>query len=472
MKMPPKLAVTATAKDDRVCVTITSAAHKTDYQIEGNSHEAYQAFFAKLAEDVGSRKPHTASGHSIRAASSSYWEPLITQNLSPKTTAGYGDPALLRTQEGYYLVATSNDAPDAFPILFSADLKHWNHCGFVFEEGSAPSWAAQGRGIGDYWAPEMAKVGDEYWIAYTARQHNNALAIGLAKSPHPKGPWKDIGHPLLSGFAYNAKGFIEDVKEPVLSGGVIDSHIFLAPNGDRYLYWKRDTNGVWPRPFAALLSEKPDLIEQLFTNQADRMTASIAAALLPFAQTRRPMERFYFMQPLIEAVLDNWNHVRGVLASIPEARLICDAMSTPIYAQPMSAGGELIGEAKVVLVNDLEWEGHLVEGPWVTFQEGRYWMFYAGNDFGTPAYGIGVAVADHPLGPFTKQPEAFLKSTSQWWAPGHACVALGLDDKPQLFFHAFFPETGGYNTFRAVLTTKLKFTPIAVSCAVDAQPAG
>ena len=116
-----------------------------------------------------------------------------------------------------------------------------------------------------------------------------------------------------------------------------------------------------------------------------------------------------------------------------------------------------------MLVNDLDWEGHLIEGPWVTLQEDRYWLFYAGNDFGTPAYGIGVAVADHPLGPYVKQPEPLLKSRPDWWAPGHASVAAGLDGEPQLFFHAFFPNTGGYNTFRALLTAGLKFDNQKVS---------
>jgi hypothetical protein len=79
------------------------------------------------------------------------------------------------------------------------------------------------------------------------------------------------------------------------------------------------------------------------------------------------------------------------------------------------------------------------------------------DDFGTPAYGIGVAVADHPLGPYKKQIDPLLQSTRSWWAPGHASVAPGLDEKPQLFFHAFFPGTGGYNAFRALLTTPLSF---------------
>ena len=82
-------------------------------------------------------------------------------------------------------------------------------------------------------------------------------------------------------------------------------------------------------------------------------------------------------------------------------------MTTPIRAQRLADDGPgLIGEPTVVLANDLDWEGHLIEGPWVTRQKGRYWLFYAGNDFATPAYGIGVAVADHPLGPYVKQPRA------------------------------------------------------------------
>jgi hypothetical protein len=93
----------------------------------------------------------------------------------------------------------------------------------------------------------------------------------------------------------------------------------------------------------------------------------------------------------------------------------------------------------------------------VTRQDGRYCLFYAGNDFSTPSYGIGVAVADHPLGPYSKQGEPLLRSTREWLAPGHASVAPGLSGDPQLFFHAFHPGTGGYNAFRALLTVGLDF---------------
>jgi beta-xylosidase len=170
------------------------------------------------------------------------------------------------------------------------------------------------------------------------------------------------------------------------------------------------------------------------------------------------MERFFLMSLLIDASLDNWSRVQRALLECGLAAEILDAMTTPIRGQRLSADdASLTGEPAVVLTNDLDWEGHLIEGPFVTRQGGRYYMFYAGNDFGTPAYGIGVAVADHPLGPYEKQSAPLLKSTREWTAPGHASVALGLDGKPQLFFHAFHPGTGGYNAFRALLTTPLTF---------------
>jgi hypothetical protein len=170
------------------------------------------------------------------------------------------------------------------------------------------------------------------------------------------------------------------------------------------------------------------------------------------------MVRFFLMQPLIEAALANWSRVKAALLESNLAPAIVDAMTTPIRARRLAPDGRsLVGEDRVVLANDLDWEGHLIEGPFVTWQEGQYWMFYAGNDFSTPAYGIGVAVADDPMGPYVKQGEPVLQSTREWTAPGHASVALGLDGQPQLFFHAFHPGTGGYNAFRALLTVGLRF---------------
>jgi beta-xylosidase len=390
------------------------------------------------------------------------WRPLLTENISEQILCGYGDPAVLKTDSGYYLVATSNDAPDAFPILHSDDLVNWDHQSFVFPRGSEPEWAATGSRVADFWAPEMAKVGDEYWVAFTARQKSNALAIGLAKGPTPTGPFVDSGQPLLIGKPVNIAGLTTGPSP--MSGGVIDSHIFIDSNGDHYLFWKDDSNGIWPRPLAVLLRDNPQLIERLFEHQDDRRTAAFAAAIVRWANGRRPMERFFIMQPLIEAALNAWPRVKQALADFGMAPEILEAMTTRVWGQRLADdGASLIGEPAPVLRNDLDWEGHLIEGPFVTRQNGRYYLFYAGNDFASPAYGIGVAVADHPLGPYVKQVDPLLKSTREWTAPGHASVAPGLDGEPQLFFHAFHPGVGGYNAFRALLTVPLRFSDNSVS---------
>ncbi|WP_309661292.1 glycoside hydrolase family 43 protein [Sphingomonas sp.] len=440
--------VDAVAHGDGAQITVRSSDGKArTYAVAGREQQHYADFYAALARDFAARLPHFA-GPADYPPSKVVWRPLLTTNISPRILCGYGDPAVLKTAAGFYLVATSNDAPDAYPILYSDDLEHWQHRGFVFPAGMAPAWTATGRHIADFWAPEMARVGDEYWLCFTARQISSVLAIGLAKSRDPDGPWVDIGRPLLTGKV----------------GGVIDPHLFIDANGDRYLFWKEDSNGLWPRPLAGLLHEKPELIERLFASEEDRRTAAFAAAIVGWANGRRPMERFFLMQPFIAAVLNNWRQAKQVIADFGLAPAIVAAMTTPVWAQRLAEDGlSFTGEPALILTNDQGWEGHLIEGPFVTLQKGRYWLFYAGNDFASPYYGIGVAVADHPLGPYVKQSEPLLHSSRAWTAPGHPSVALGPDGEPLLFFHGFHPGTGGYNAFRALLTVSLHFSEFEVT---------
>lgn len=452
--------VDAAQEDEAFHIAVSASDGRSEsYVVPAGTQQDFTRFFARLSEDFGTRMPDMFAHPTERPAPTIRWRPLLTENVHPQILVGYGDPAVLREVDDYWLVATSNDAPDAFPILHSRDLEHWEPKGFVFPEGLEPEWAAKGRNVADFWAPEMAKVGDEYWLAFTARQVSNALAIGIARSSSPTGPWIDNGAPLITGKPLDTTGLGLDPAKPQMSGGVIDSHIFVDEDGSHYLFWKDDSNGIWPRPLAMLLRAHPELIDRLFDGEQDRRTAAFAAAIVPWANQQRPMVRFFLMHSLIEAALANWQRVKSALLEFGLAPAILEAMSTPIRAQRIAEDGRsLLGEDKVVLANDLDWEGHLIEGPFVTRQDGRYYLFYAGNDFATPHYGIGVAVADHVLGPYVKQGEPLLRSTTEWAAPGHASVATGLDGKPQLFFHAFHPGTGGYNAFRALLTVGLKFS--------------
>jgi len=372
------------------------------------------------------------------------YEPRLTEAASPEILYGYGDPSVLRVEEdggpAWYLTATSNDAANAFPILKSDDLETWRPEGFVFPEGRSPAWCLTGHDRADFWAPEMHRVGGEYWLVFTARERDRTLAIGLARAAQPAGPWTALDRPLLS-------------------GGVIDGHIVQDADGQPLLVWKEDRNEVWPRLLAGRLHQRPELIARLFPDDAGRRAAALVATLWPWIATLEPMEQFFVEQPLLEAVVDDYEGFGERLARAgPELEDIAEALTTPIYIQALSADGSaLVGDRRVILVNDQPWEAHLIEGVWITRQDGRYHAFYAGNDFSTWRYGIGTAVAEDPRGPWRKAPEPLLRSSADWWAPGHPSVATGPDGRPRLFLHAYRPGRMGYKVFRAMLSLPLTF---------------
>lgn len=133
------------------------------------------------------------------------------------------DPGVLRVGDTYYMVTTSGDAPDAFPIRTSKDLAHWTDQGAIFPNARKPAWAAS-----DFWAPEIHQVGSTYVAYYTARDKTGRLCVGAASAPSPTGPYTDLGHPL--------------VRDPHV--GSIDATEFQDDDGSKYLVWKSDGNDV------------------------------------------------------------------------------------------------------------------------------------------------------------------------------------------------------------------------------------
>jgi hypothetical protein len=409
------------------------------YPLGDGGHEAWLNLYEALARELGLRRPLSREAPSTRPADPRLTA-VLTTPVSPAIPYGYGDPCVVAVGAGdYRLLVTSNDAPDAFPILASSDLVHWRHTGFVFPRGEAPAWALTGPDS-DFWAPEMHRVGEEWWICFTAREAGGELAIGLARGASPDGP------------------FTPDAA-PIVRGGVIDSHILVDAAGAPWLVWKKDDNDVWPGLLADLLRHRPGAIETLFHTEADRRTAAFAAALHPWLAARPPMQRFFALQPLIEAVAQDLVGFDLQLRALGDPRVaaIHQALRTRIFIQRLTPDGRaLLGAPKAILANDLPWEGHLIEGVWITRADGRYYLFYAGNDFSTARYGVGVAVADAPDGPYAKSPEAFLSSGRDWWGPGHPSV-VRTGDGWRMFLHAFAPEEAGYKRFRALLSAPIRF---------------
>lgn len=414
------------------------------YTIPETGQQACLDLHASLARDFGARMPRNRRAATLENADCD-WQPLLTRNLDASILYGYGDPAVIRADDEqgplYYLACTSNDAPDAFPILRSRTLTDWVHCGFAFPGGRHPAWTAEGLGTSDFWAPEIHKIREQYFLCFSAREADSSLSIAIARSEDPAGPFEPPARPLLG-------------------GGMIDANLLVEEDASVILVWKSDSNGQWPPLLAELFRNQPDLIPTFFADPADRRAAELAVALWPWISSLERMEVFFLLQPLVEAVVDRFAAIRRKLTSLnsPEVGPILEAMRTPIFAQQLDVDAlELVGERRVILVNDLEWEGHLIEGPWLTRQNGLYYLFYSGNDFSTDEYGIGVAVSSTPWGPFQKMEQPLLRSNSKWGGPGHPSVAEGPDGVPRLFFHAYFPGYAGYKSFRALLTVPLAF---------------
>jgi arabinan endo-1,5-alpha-L-arabinosidase len=86
----------------------------------------------------------------------------------------------------------------------------------------------------------------------------------------------------------------------------------------------------------------------------------------------------------------------------------------------------------------------LVEGAWITFRNGYYYMFFSGDDCCTTAhYAIMVARSANATGPFEVLPEnngVIVKTNDKWLGPGHNSVIR--DDKSidWLIYHAYHPN--------------------------------
>lgn len=127
------------------------------------------------------------------------------------------DPGVVYDGKQYVMACTG------LTLHTSADLVHWTSAGSIFTSMTRPSWAT-----GDFWAPEIHRVGAR-WIAYFSARHTDGhLALGAALGDSSTGPFRDIGHPLL--------------RDP--TPGVIDVHEFDAPDGTHYLLWKVDGNAT------------------------------------------------------------------------------------------------------------------------------------------------------------------------------------------------------------------------------------
>lgn len=153
----------------------------------------------------------------------------VMHNHLVKDTLRLADPTIFSDKGKYYLYGTGSE--NGFLVYESADLKNWT--GPVGKRNGHALLKGDSFGTKGFWAPQIFKYNNKYYMAYTADEH-----IAIAESESPLGP------------------FVQKTMRPISGlGRQIDPYIFKDTDGKLYLYHVRLQKGN--RIFVAQL--KPDL---------------------------------------------------------------------------------------------------------------------------------------------------------------------------------------------------------------------
>jgi hypothetical protein len=132
------------------------------------------------------------------------------------------DPAPM-VHDGRLYLYTGHDEDSAtnwftmneWRVYSTVDMVNWTHHGSPLRYSDF-TWAK-----GDAWAGQCIARNGKFYYYVPVTQKNGGMAIGVAVSSSPTGPFKDaLGHPLVS-----------------TGTGDIDPTAFIDDDGQAYLYW-------------------------------------------------------------------------------------------------------------------------------------------------------------------------------------------------------------------------------------------
>lgn len=119
---------------------------------------------------------------------------------------------------------------------------------------------------------------------------------------------------------------------------------------------------------------------------------------------------------------------------------------TVLWVQRLRDDGlQLIGEAQMIMRNDAEWEGDVVEAACVIARGGYLYMFYSGNACcgENCKYAVGIARARSVWGPWEKYERNPILDTNQAWrCPGHGSIVEAADGRTFFLYHAYSRSEG------------------------------
>jgi beta-xylosidase len=117
-----------------------------------------------------------------------------------------------------------------------------------------------------------------------------------------------------------------------------------------------------------------------------------------------------------------------------------------IVAQELTPDGRgFVGDPRPLIHADQGWEAGVVEAPSMMGHDGRYYLFYSGNNWATSSYAVGYAVCETPMGPCAKPADTpWVASTEKAEGPGGADVFVDENGVTWMVQHAWVRGKVGY----------------------------
>ncbi len=162
--------------------------------------------FSLFLYSCNSSPEKKASSHSD---SLTYCNPIISKYLA--------DPYMKYEDGYYYMFATGGSEDGRFiPIHRSIDLVNWEFVRGAVEKGAGTDWNFK-----HFWAPEVYKIRNKFYLYYTASPRespmNSGNHVGLAIADSIQGPYRNFG--------------------VIVQHSSIDGHIFIDNDSTMYIFY-------------------------------------------------------------------------------------------------------------------------------------------------------------------------------------------------------------------------------------------
>ncbi len=137
-----------------------------------------------------------------------------TKKITFTNVSNIGDPCIIVEDKKYYMFTTARNGGN-LNCYVSDDMKYYNFVGEAIDKNKS-------FGKIDFWAPEVIKYNNEFYLFYSARDKEGTIHINVAKSSIITGPYIDLNQnrPLLN-----------------LDKDTTDGYPFIDKDGRTYLFF-------------------------------------------------------------------------------------------------------------------------------------------------------------------------------------------------------------------------------------------